>query len=185
MLPRAFHVVVLVLFAPPLSLAAGTPRSGVDFTARQDRSFSQERFEKRPWGGGSGARLADRRFHITEWDKHYSSIGSKRAPIATGETREKKSFRFGTREFPRVDYERAPWNREMADLHRRAGLGPDGQTSRLAARRAYNEAIGDAQKYGSLGEAVSLRDINRYQFRRNRAEGPPPARKAGAGEGAP
>ena len=40
----------------------------------------------------------------------------------------------------------------------------------------------DAQQYRELGVKLSLRDINRYQFRRNRTNDGVPVQKAGAGD---
>lgn len=139
-----------------------------------------KRFEKREWTGGGAARLSDKRFRIEEWDKHYSSVGTKRAPITMKEGEEKKMFRSSTKRFPEKNYEMSRWNQELADLHERARIQTDERAMKIAERRAYEAAVQDAEPYAETGAELSLRDINRYQFRRNRPEGEVPVQQAGA-----
>ena len=41
----------------------------------------------------------------------------------------------------------------------------------------------DSKSYAEIGEPLSLRDINRFQFRQNRSDGAVPVSEAGVGGG--
>jgi len=178
-------VSVLSLLLPvllPLVAFSGVTPTGVDFTTKKGDAVGQKRFEKKLWGGGNASSLSGKRFHIEEWDKHYSSVGTKRASIAVKEGEEKKMFRSSTKRFPEKTYEMSRWNQEVADLQERARIQTDQRAMKIAEHRAYEAAVQDAEPYAETGEEVSLRDINRYQFRRNRPEGEVPVRRAGEGQ---
>lgn len=160
----------------------GLAPSGVDFAGKKGEAVQEKRFEKKFWGGGNAAGMSEKRFHIEEWGKHYSSVGSKRAPIAVKEGKEKKMFRSSTRRFPEKTYEMSRWNRDLADLQKRAQVDTDDRAMRIAEQRVYESAINDAEPFPERGEKLSLRDINRYQFRRNRPEGQVPVERAGGAD---
>lgn len=154
-------------------------RDGVDFTGDRERRMSRQQFEKRSWRGGGDSNLAGKRFRFSEWDHHFSSIGSRRAPVSVGEMREKEIFRTSVKRHPVLPREFSRWNSELVDLHRQAGIQMDARARAFADRKAYGEALDEAETYAATGEKLSLRELNRYQFRRNRQQGEVPVQAAG------
>ena len=70
----------------------------------------------------------------------------------------------------------------MADLHRRAGIERDDRAQLVADRQLYNMMLQDTERFRDMGDELSLRDLNRYQFRRNRSDDGIPVEKAGSGD---
>lgn len=145
--------------------------------------ITDKRIERKSWGGGSEANLGDKTFRIEEWEKHFSPLGGKRADIEAsdswgrGEIVEKK-----IKEFPKREFEMSDWNERMADLQKRAGLSTD-QTAEMAGQNGrYNRMLRKSQSFPEMAETLSLKDINRYQFRRNRPDGEVPVERAGRAE---
>ena len=52
----------------------------------------------------------------------------------------------------------------------------------IQGKRMYTKMLQQAEHYNDTGELLSLRDINRFQFRKNRPDGDVPITKAGSGE---
>ena len=75
-------------------------------------------------------------------------------------------------------------DQNLEDLYREAGIEMSDRARLVENRKLYNMALQDTkQKFEELKEELSLRDINRFQFRRNRAPDGVPVQAAG--EGAP
>ena len=70
----------------------------------------------------------------------------------------------------------------MIDLHLDAGLNLDDRAQLVTNQKLYQMLLQDRKKFGDLGKEVSLRDLNRYQFRRNRSDGNIPVNKAGTNQ---
>jgi hypothetical protein len=68
----------------------------------------------------------------------------------------------------------------MADLHQNAGIQMDDRAQLAVNSKLYHMLLQDRKKFGDLGKEVSLSDINRYQFRRNRSDEDIPVNKAGS-----
>lgn len=124
----------------------------------------------------------EKRFPLKEWGKHFSPVGSKRAPIAVKGQGDRAIFETKRIDRKEINFEMARWNERMADLHEKAGIEMSDQAELVANQRMYSAMLGDAQQFSKMGEELSLRDINRYQFRRNRSDGELPVQRAGAGE---
>lgn len=155
---------------------------GLEFLGRKAERVEQQRVEKKLWSKPEGAALMDKSFPIKEWSKHYSGLGAKRAPITMSEKRKKERFEVSVVNLKKVDFELSRWNDKLADLHKRAGIQIDDRARIAADHRLYNAMMGEARQYRDLGEKLSLQDINRYQFRRNRSSEEIPIQPAGAGE---
>jgi len=153
-------------------------------TKKADRIESQ-RFEKKIWGqSGSRTFTKKKSFPLKEWDMHFSSIGSKRAPIMLEDGKEKQLFKTKTKTFENkaMHLEMSRWNDRMKDLHKTAGIDMDDKARLVSDQRLYSMMMQDAQRFSEMAEQVSLRDLNRYQFRRNRSDDGIPVEKAGSGQ---
>jgi len=173
--------IALWVFALSLAstLLVGGP-SGVENLGKRETGLSNKRVEPRMWQSQRNTALMQKTFPIQEWDKHFSSVGSKRAPIRMSEARGKKIFETNTKTFPKKDFNRSRWNQHFAELHQQARISTDGKARKIADRQLYNMMLHDARKYEDMGEKLSLRDINRYQFRHNRSDEAVPVQAAGA-----
>ena len=70
----------------------------------------------------------------------------------------------------------------MIDLHINAGINLDDRAQLVVNQKLYHMLLQDRKKFGDLGKEVSLRDLNRYQFRRNRSDGDIPINKVGTSQ---
>lgn len=166
-----------------LASAHGQERQrAVDLATRKAEKVESKRFAKPMWTEPKRSALQEKTFPIKEWDRHFSPLGSKRASIRVDETSKKK--RFETRVIERKSFkmEMSQWNDRMADLHEKAGIEVDDQAQIAADHKLYHMMLQDTQPYAELGEELSLRDINRFQFRSNRSDGEIPAAAAGSGK---
>lgn len=171
---------LLVALLCGVSLLNANPFSGL--IGRKADQVEKKEVEKKMWADPGKSRLQDKTFPIKEWNKHFSSLGSKRAPITTDKTKEKKEFKVEVLDRKTVDFEMSRWNDRMADLHERAGIQMDDKAKLVTNRKLYNMMMQDAPHYRELAEELSLRDLNRFQFRRNRSSDGVPVKKAGSGE---
>lgn len=162
---------VSTLEANPLSALVG----------RKAESVEKKRVEKEIWTGPKASRLQEKTFPIKEWNKHFSSLGSKRAPIAVGEKKKKERFEVKVLERKTVDFEMSEWNDRMADLHKQARIQLDDKAQLTSDRKLYDMMLQDAPHYKEMAEKLSLRDLNRFQFRRNHSDDGVPVQKAGSG----
>jgi len=162
-----------------LSYARGNSRT-VDFAGRRADIVEDKRVEKKLWTHPQSNSMMNKRFPMREWDKHFSSVGSKRAPISLKEDKGKKMFGTKTLDRKEVNYEMSRWNERMADLHKKAGIEMDDRAQLVADGRLYNMMLQDTRRFRDMGDDVSLRDLNRYQFRSNRSDGDIPVEKAGS-----
>jgi len=173
-----FAILALLLLS---SFVAGAQT----LTLSGDRTggMKDKRFEKKTWGQAGqmeADRLAGKRFPIKDWNKHFSSVGSKRAPIAVEASGQREVFATKTLDRDKVDFGMARWNRSMAELHEKAGIEIDDRARIVDKQKLYTQLMQDAKHYSETGKTLSLRDINRYQFRRNRPDGDIPVESAGA-----
>ncbi|HKK18063.1 MAG TPA: hypothetical protein VJ952_05220 [Opitutales bacterium] len=153
-----------------------------DLIGRKADSVEKKKVEKKIWSKPGKSRLQDKTFPIKEWNKHFSSLGSKRAPISMSEKDKKKRFKVEVLDRKTVDFEMSRWNERMAELHERAAIQMDDRARLFADRQLYDMMLQDAENYKELAEKLSLRDLNRFQFRRNRTDEGVPVKKAGSGE---
>jgi hypothetical protein len=154
----------------------------VDFAKRKAERVQSQRVEKQIWTRPAGSDFQRKTFPIEAWQKHYSPLGVRRAPIAVDEKRQKDRFEAKVLDRKTVPLEVSRWSEQMAELHRRAGIQMDEQARIAADRKLYSMMMQDARQYGELAERLSLRELNQFQFRRNRPDGEIPAQTAGGGE---
>lgn len=163
-----------------VSHARGNSRT-IDFAGRRADIVEDKRVEKKLWTQPQSNSMMDKRFPMEEWDKHFSSVGSKRAPIAMKQDSDKEIFETKMIDRKEVDIEMSRWNDRMADLHKKAGIEMEDRAQWVADQQLYSMMLQDTQQFTDLGDEVSLRDLNRYQFRSNRPEGSIPVEQAGSG----
>lgn len=174
---RYIYSVFLFLLALPC-LSAN--QRALDFVGGRAERLENKRVEKKLWNRPERSPLTDKRFPIKEWEKHFSPLGSKRAPIEASGTWKKERFETKKIEKETVDFEMSRWNEKMVDLHERAGIETSDDARIASDHRLYNRMLGEARQYRDLGDTLSLRDINRYQFRNNRPKGEIPRERAGS-----
>ena len=161
-----------------ISLDANTSTSSL--VNRRANTVEEKRFSKHMWSQPKTNFLINKRFAFEHWNKHFSSLGSKRAPIKLTEKSEKIEFTTNLIDREEVNYDMSRWNQRMADLHQNAGIQMDDRAQLVVNSKLYHMLLQDRKKFGDLGKEVSLRDINRYQFRRNRSDEGIPINKAGS-----
>ncbi|MFO8027933.1 MAG: hypothetical protein R6U56_09740 [Opitutales bacterium] len=152
------------------------------FVGRKADRVGEKKVEKKQWERPEDSSLMDKSFPIKEWNKHFSALGSKRAPIAMSEKGEKERYKVEVLDRKTVDFEMSRWNEKMADLHKRADIQMDDEARIASDHKLYSMMLQDARQYRDLADKLSLRDINRYQFRRNRSSDEIPVKQAGSGE---
>ena len=162
-----------------ISFLDANPRT-VSFAGKRATSLEGQRFKKKPWAKPQTNLMMNKTFPIEQWDKHFSSLGSKRAPISLSEDKDKQMFKTKTLDQKRVSYEMSRWNEKLSDLHKKAGIKMDDKARLVADQKLYYMMLQDSQQYSSMAEQLSLRELNRYQFRRNRSDGDIPVEKAGS-----
>jgi hypothetical protein len=126
--------------------------------------------------------MMNKTFPIEQWDKHFSSIGSKRAPISLAEDKDKQLFKTKILDQKMVRFEMSHWNEQLSDLHKKAGIEMDDKARLVVDQKLYYMMLQDSQKYSDMAEDLSLRELNRYQFRRNRSDSDIPVEKAGSSQ---
>ncbi len=172
--------VSLALLMTAADLQAESGSLGIA-SRRADR-VEKQRFEKKLWRQPRGNSMMQKRFPLQQWDKHFSSVGSKRAPIKIQDNKDKQMFRSKTFERKEIKFGKSRWNEQMADLHQKAGIKMDDRAQLVADQQLYSAMLQDAQQFRDMAKEVSLRDLNRYQFRRNRSDDAIPVEKAGSGQ---
>ena len=176
---------IMVCSALTLFVAMAYPDSKARTLAsatRRAEVVEDKRVKKQLWAKPEMNSMMNKSFPIGKWDKHFSSVGSKRSPIAITDDKKKQMFDTKTLDREEVSFEMSRWNEHMKDLHQKAGITLDDRAQLVADRQLYNMMLQDTKQFADLGDHVSLRDINRYQFRRNRSDGDIPVEKAGSGQ---
>lgn len=123
-----------------------------------------------------------RRISVEEWPAHYSPFGGKRFPLGNAKI-------LGSERVPSTKIEiKTPLNDQIADENFERASSKN-LTKRAPAanavefRDAYYARLNDrVDEWMNKVNNMSLRDINRYQFRRDRPSKPGfPVQRAGAG----
>ena len=152
----------------------------VSFVGKRATSVEGQRFEKKLWAQPQTNSLMSKTFPIEQWDKHFSSLGSKRAPISLTEDKDKQLFKTRMLKQKMVRFEMSQWNEQLSDLHKKAGIEMDDKARLIADQKLYYMMLQDSKKYSDMADELSLRELNRYQFRRNRSDSDIPVEKAGS-----
>ena len=147
---------------------------------RKPTGIAEKRVDKKTWQSDKQTKLTQKKFPMTEWGKHYSSLGSKRSPLSLEESKDKKLYKTATKTYATKSYEMSQWNERMAVLQKQARISTDESVKDISDKQLYGMMLQDTQKYADMGTELSLRDLNRYQFRHNRSAGAVPVEQAGA-----
>lgn len=175
-------VICLILAALCAGSSLDARNRVLEFFSRKADRVEDQKVERQVWTSPVNSSLRDKTFPIKEWNKHFSSLGSKRAPIALDEKQKKERFEVKVLDRQTVDFDMSEWNERMANLHKRAAIQLDEKAQIAADRQIYNMMLQDRQSYREMAAELSLRDLNRFQFRRNRSPDTPLVQKAGGGE---
>ena len=162
-----------------ISLLEANPDT-VSFTGKRATSVEGQRVEKKTWAQSQTKFMMNKTFPIQQWDKHFSSLGRKRAAISLSEDKDKQLFKTNMLDQKMVRFEMSQLNQQLSDLHKKAGIKMDDKASLVADQKLYYMMLQDSQKYSGMADELSLRELNRYQFRRNRSDGDIPVQKAGS-----
>lgn len=158
----------------------GADNSTVNNLSKENTSLSNQRITRSMWKSETNSEFTNKSFPMTNWDKHFSSMGSKRAPIDLKDEKDKKIFKTNQKEFPMKEFDLSAWNQKFADLHKDAQISTDDKARKIADRQMYNMMLQDTRQFADMAEELSLRDLNKYQFRRNRSNDAIPTTKVGA-----
>ena len=150
------------------------------FVGKRATSVEGQRFEKKARVLPQTNLMMNKTLPIEQWDKHFSSLGSKRAPISLTENKDKQLFKTRMLKQKMVRFEMSQWNEQLSDLHKKAGIEMDDKARLIADQQLYYMMLQDSKKYSGMAEELSLRELNRYQFRRNRSDSEIPVQKAGS-----
>jgi len=148
--------------------------------SKQESILSDQRFDQRKWQSTSKTDLMQKTFPIEKWDQHFSSLGSKRAPIQLEAKKEKKLFKSKVVNFSNKTYDMSEWDQRMVDLQQQAGISTDERARKIYDRQLYGMFLQDTTSYQDLAGELSLRDINKFQHRRNHSKAGIPVTTAGS-----
>ena len=157
--------------------------SAVDAYNKQEENLSQQRFEQKSWSGNQKSDLMQKSFPFKQWDSHYSSLGSKKSNISLTESKDKQRFKSEIVEFDTKSMDISKWNGRLADLERQAQISTNSTVKKIENKRMYDRMLNKSKSFAQTGETLSLREINRFQFRQNRADTAVPVRTAGGEDG--
>lgn len=161
---------ISVLLAPGF-LAHAQVRE-IDMTKRADR-IGSKRFSGNLWEGGSTSRFQDNVISIDKWQSRFSSLGQRRANISM-QGKNMETITPQTIEMNQIRFQR---NTQFNDRD----VATD-RPSRFSTEQTSSRFQGSSQSFmtGPQHQAIqemreqeiSMRDINRFQFRRSRQEDP-------------
>ena len=149
---------------------------------KQETELSKKRFESKDWPDNQQSDLTQKTFPFKNWEKYYSSLGSKKWNTLVQEARKKNRLNPGKVEFPTNEIVFSEWQGYLTELESRARISPGSNMWLIQDKHVYQTMLQRAKHYKDTGKLLSLRDINRYQFRRNRPDGEIPFTKAGTGD---
>ena len=184
--PAVAFLLVLALCSSVCWLHGETPQVTGKLQT-EVKKVSEKRFKRSIWSGGSqSSNLQSKRFALQNYDKHFSSLGRKRAPIDLSERRDKELYRTPeVKNYDKRAVEFSRWSQQMARLQQEARISTDSRVQEILDRQHYQMMMQDTPKaYADLAEELSMRDLNRFAFRRNRSAAKPDsaALRAGGGE---
>ncbi|MGC6455652.1 MAG: hypothetical protein ACON39_07695 [Coraliomargaritaceae bacterium] len=169
-------------------LASGQTLDAKSKLGQQVSRVSDKKFKRETWRGGKQlSPLGKKSFHMIEYDKHYSSLGSQKASTAFDK-------KVGRKEYKTPDvvtYDRVPrkvssWSGRQAELKKKSRLETSQKAPGIGDRQLYEAILQDTpQAYADMADQLSMKQINRFAFRRNRSKESPKAIAAGQGTAAP
>jgi hypothetical protein len=153
--------------------------SAVDGYSERATDVSQKRFKQKTWSGGQQSDLMKKSFPFKQWDRQYSSLGSKRSRVSTKDTKDKERFEVGRVEFAQKEMDVSKWSGRLAELEDKAQISTGKTSKQIEDKRIYESLMQTSKNYTETGDTLSLRDINRFQFRQNRSDSSVPVSEAG------
>ena len=121
-------------------------------------------------------------FPLQRWDLHYSSLGTQKSGIVLEEATAKKRFNSEIVTFPSKERTLSNWNSRLADLERQAQISTDQTMRKIEEKRLYRMMLQTSPRYSDTGDMLSLREINRFQFRKNHSDAVVPVQEVGMGD---
>ena len=182
-IPHILRIVAVAL-SLLLSAASAAPQNRLGNVNKRLDSLNDKKVETQTWNGRTNnSELMNKSFPMEKWDKHFTSLGSKKSPIDVKESKDKEIFKTKTKSYETKEFEMSQWNERMKDLEKEARLvsEPDtGSLKKATNEKLYSMLLQDTtQEYEEIAEELSLRDINKFQFRRNHSDSEVPVEKAG------
>jgi hypothetical protein len=171
--------VCFVLFSSTVffshSLEAQNRRSGVSFTGQRATTVEQKRVPLQKAQMGGHSQLQNQRFGIEEWRKQFSPLGQRRAGIDAHQQSRLSQRRFDTQivSFPEQVYEMALYNQQMAQIRQQAHLNTAARVHDIERAPRTLMDLQNTTHFTDQVKEADLSSINRFQFRRNRADGIP------------
>lgn len=157
--------------------------SVVESFGKKEKELSRKQFKQKDWSGEQQSNLKQKRISFKNWEMHYSSLGSKKWDTSVQKAGGKKRFKSAKMEFPtKDDMEFSQWQGYLVDLESKAQISTDSTVRLVQDKRVYEAMLQRAERYKDTGELLSLRDINRFQFRKNRSDKSVPVTEAGVGD---
>lgn len=161
---RFLFLFVLVYFNSGLDAKVGLlqSRSEKSVSTAQKPVILNER------SGEADKALKRKTFPMRHWAKHYSSLGRQKSAVSTQQTVARELYATQTLTFPVQQKALADMNGRLAALQQRAQMSIDDRLTAIEEQRVYAMMLQGTQQYGAMREKISLRELNRIQFRRNR-----------------
>jgi hypothetical protein len=172
-------VICVLSLSMVYSSLEANPRT-ISFAGKRAASVEGKRVDKKVWAQSQTNFTMNKSFPIEQWNKHFSSLGNKRALISLSEDKDKQLFKTRMLEQKMLRFEMSQWNEQLSDLHKKAGIEIDDKARLVADQKLYYMMLQHSQKYSGMADELSLRELNRYQFRRNRSDSDIPVEKAGS-----
>ena len=161
-----------------------TVKLDVDSYKKQEEGLSQKRFNQKEWSSGQQSDLTQKTFAFEHWNKNYTSLGSKKWDYSSDKASDRKRFKSDKANFfqKNKDIDFSEWQGYLASLESRAQVSTDTTARIIQDKRTYERMLQQAENFKDTGETLSLRDINRFQFRSNRSDDDVPVTQAGSEE---
>lgn len=156
-------------------------KNPLEVAGRKASAIQEKRVVPQQWSSGKSLSLTEKRIPMEAWSKHFSSVGSKRAPIEM-RAKAQSTVEVTRRKFPKQSRPMARMDRQMARIKKEAGIHTKDRPLILREQQVYAMMLQGAVFEQAMQQQLSLRDLNRFQFRRNRSDAPVPIKPAGSGE---
>jgi len=175
-----FTLKLLAVFSIFYSAYLNGQSTTLESYKKKETQLSEKRFNQKLWSGKEPSDLTTKTFPFKHWNKHYSSLGTQKWDHTVEKNSDKKRYKTNVLEFSNKDIELSDWQGKLARLESQAQISTDQRVGTIQDKRIYERMLQQAENYNETGELLSLRDINRFQFRKNRPDDEVPVTKAGS-----